>query len=529
MIARALSLVALLRLLLGAALAGAAGARRAADRVGVEPPRHRDAELFRRGAGAVRLGRKGRHHAGQPHRYDLVVTVAGPRADMVTRRKERKFGIWINTDSRQFLQVPTYLALFSNRPFDAIASPEVQRRQQLGLNNVLLTQRVGPDYADVVPNDAFRSAFVRLRTRTRPLSRGDLGGDVPDADAVPHRHSAAGRGADRHLRRRDQAVLRRRAGDARPRPRSKSSRSASSSSSPPRARQNGFVYGLVTALMALMTGWMASIVFRQGLRLLFEQTSARRCRRSIRGSARQRRRRPVVAEHMRHEARRPEYFRERRVADAQAAGIGAERRHHRALAVAGKTAPLHRAAARRHPRLGMQMAGDFARPRRSARDGTRSGRSRLRSRPRRRDRTAAPDRDCPKSRSSRAAPAAPRSRRGRRGQPLMGVAVMKTVAERDHHARVVPRDHGGEPAERRRRIVGRQQHAARGKAGAFFQMQVGDDEQALLFPEQRAGEIGDEASHRRHRSLPKRACWHDRRPRDCARCRHVIPAIPSPL
>ncbi len=96
--------------------------------------------------------------------YDLVVTVAGPRADMVTRRKERKFGIWINTDSRQFLQVPSYLALFSNRPFDAIASPEVQRRQQLGLNNVLLTQRVGPDYADVVPNDAFRSAFVRLRS-----------------------------------------------------------------------------------------------------------------------------------------------------------------------------------------------------------------------------------------------------------------------------------------------------------------------------------------------------------------------------
>src|SRR6267154_5716269 len=68
--------------------------------------------------------------------YDLVVTVSGPRADMVTRRMERKFGIWINTDSRQFLKVPSYLALFSNRPFDAIASPEIERRQQLGLNNV---------------------------------------------------------------------------------------------------------------------------------------------------------------------------------------------------------------------------------------------------------------------------------------------------------------------------------------------------------------------------------------------------------
>jgi uncharacterized protein (TIGR02186 family) len=29
------------------------------------------------------------------------------------------------------------------------------------------------------------------------------------------------------------------------------------------ARQNGLVYGLVTTAMALMTGWMASIVFRR--------------------------------------------------------------------------------------------------------------------------------------------------------------------------------------------------------------------------------------------------------------------------
>ena len=79
-----------------------------------------------------------------------------------------------------------------------------------------------------------------------------------------------------------------------------------------------------------------------------------------------------------------------------------------------------------------------------------------------------------------------------RGQPVVRVAVVKTVAERDHHARIVPRDHRGEAAERRRGVVGRQQHAARGEARAFFQMQVGDDEQALLFPEQRAGEIGEQ-------------------------------------
>ena len=194
--------------------------------------------------------------------YDLVVTVSGPRADMVTRRKERQFGIWINTNSRQFLKVPSYLALFSNRPFDAIAAPEVQRRQGLGLNNVLLTQRVGPDFADVVPNDAFRSAFVRLRSEhglyreatsavtflTPTLFRTGipLPGEVPigtydieiklfaDGALVTRTETAfeiVKVGFEQFI--------------------------ATS------ARQNGFAYGLVTAFMALMTGWMASIVFRK--------------------------------------------------------------------------------------------------------------------------------------------------------------------------------------------------------------------------------------------------------------------------
>ncbi len=194
--------------------------------------------------------------------YDLVVTVIGPRADMVTRRKERKFGIWINTDYREFLQVPSYLAVFSNRPIDAIAGPDVERRQQLGLNNILLTQRVGTDYADVVPNDPFRSAFVRLRTEhglyreetsavtfiTPTLFRTGipLPAAVPigtyqveiklfsDGALVTHTESAfeiVKVGFEQFV-----ATT---------------------------ARQDGLMYGMVTAFMALMTGWMASIVFRK--------------------------------------------------------------------------------------------------------------------------------------------------------------------------------------------------------------------------------------------------------------------------
>ena len=194
--------------------------------------------------------------------YDLVVTVAGPRMDMVTRRKERRFGIWINTDSRQFLKVPSYLALFSNRRFDAFASPEVQRRQQLGLNNVLLTQRVGPDYADVVPQDAFRSAFVRLRVQhglyreansavtflTPTLFRTGI--PLPAEVPIGTYNVEIKLFADGALVTRTETAF-------------EIVKVGFEQFVANTARNNGFAYGLVTAMMALMTGWMASIVFRR--------------------------------------------------------------------------------------------------------------------------------------------------------------------------------------------------------------------------------------------------------------------------
>ena len=194
--------------------------------------------------------------------YDLVVTVRGPRADMVARRKERRFGIWINTDARQFLDVPAYLALFANRPFDDIAAIEVQRRQQLGLDNVLLTQRVGSDFGDVVPNDVFRQAFVRLQ-KQHGLYREDtsavtfltptlfrtgipLPGQVPIGTYNVEIKLFAGGAL---VTKADSAFEIVKVGFE---------QFVATSS-----RQNGLWYGLATAALALMTGWMASIVFRK--------------------------------------------------------------------------------------------------------------------------------------------------------------------------------------------------------------------------------------------------------------------------
>ena len=66
---------------------------------------------------------------------------------------------------REFVGVPTYLAVLSNRPVTDIAREDTLRRLQIGLDNFLLPQRIGSDLADTVRDDPFRSAFVRLQTQ----------------------------------------------------------------------------------------------------------------------------------------------------------------------------------------------------------------------------------------------------------------------------------------------------------------------------------------------------------------------------
>jgi uncharacterized protein (TIGR02186 family) len=95
--------------------------------------------------------------------YDLVATLIGPRETVVTRRKERMFGIWANVASRTFVNVPSYLGFLSNKPYRQIADIDILRRVQVGLDNFLLPQQIGPDIADVVRDDPLRVNFIRLK------------------------------------------------------------------------------------------------------------------------------------------------------------------------------------------------------------------------------------------------------------------------------------------------------------------------------------------------------------------------------
>ncbi|MDI7862289.1 TIGR02186 family protein [Rhizobiaceae bacterium n13] len=70
--------------------------------------------------------------------YDIVVTLEGPKSDATVRRKERLFGIWVNRRSMTFEQVPRSYSLSSTRAVDTIATPEELNDLAIGIDHMRL-------------------------------------------------------------------------------------------------------------------------------------------------------------------------------------------------------------------------------------------------------------------------------------------------------------------------------------------------------------------------------------------------------
>jgi uncharacterized protein (TIGR02186 family) len=194
--------------------------------------------------------------------YDLVVTVTGPRETVITYRKERVFGIWINTDSRTFVKAPSYLTVLANRTINDVADINTLRRTQTGLARTLLPQEISGDIADSIRDDPFRQAFLRLKIE-RGLYRETQNGvtlltpalfraaiPIPDNAPTGSYDVDVKLFVDGALLTRQQTAL-------------EVVKVGFEQFVAQAAREHGLLYGLATALMALLTGWFASVVFRK--------------------------------------------------------------------------------------------------------------------------------------------------------------------------------------------------------------------------------------------------------------------------
>ncbi len=96
--------------------------------------------------------------------YDIVIVIKGPPAHVVTRKKNRTFGIWINREAHSFPNVPTFYTLHSTKPITDIASEKLLSQKQIGMTNAMIPP--GAESTELHKNlfKEYTSAYQRLKS-----------------------------------------------------------------------------------------------------------------------------------------------------------------------------------------------------------------------------------------------------------------------------------------------------------------------------------------------------------------------------
>jgi uncharacterized protein (TIGR02186 family) len=193
---------------------------------------------------------------------DVVVVVRGPPHDMVVRRKAPTAGIWINEAGMTFVGVPSFYGVASNRPVRDFASEAALERHGIGLDSLRLApadpaqhdpEQVAAFRAGLIRNlqgdgvygaDIGRVAFLGDRLFRTTLSfpanvpTGQFivsvllfrNGEVVAAQTTPLFVSKIGLGAEVYTF----------------------------------ATRHGAAYGAIAVVLAVVSGWLASVIFRRG-------------------------------------------------------------------------------------------------------------------------------------------------------------------------------------------------------------------------------------------------------------------------
>lgn len=111
-------------------------------------------------------------------RLAIIITIAGPREDVVIRRKERRLGIWVNTDSFEMPDVPTFYSVASSVPLVQALLPEEDEAWAITTARAITapgTQVPSGEAAD------FMEALIRVRTADDIYGTSEEGVQVRDS------------------------------------------------------------------------------------------------------------------------------------------------------------------------------------------------------------------------------------------------------------------------------------------------------------------------------------------------------------
>ena len=187
--------------------AAAAGAALAQDERRRRPGKHRDRPVDRQRGDHRRLHRRRPHHlrrarqcrpAGRRQgRYDVIVVLEGPARPVVVRRKDRVLGMWINTQSDTFVNVPVSYSVATTRMPQDITDPKSYRQLSLGAATCYLEPR-GQGRRTRSRIEEFTDALRDRKLATGLLQRAHRRRPVPVAEPVPGHAGAGAQRAGRH-------------------------------------------------------------------------------------------------------------------------------------------------------------------------------------------------------------------------------------------------------------------------------------------------------------------------------------------
>lgn len=194
----------------------------------------------------------------QAGRYDVVVILEGPKEEVTVRRREKTFGIWINGSSLRFGDVPSSYSVATTRPLKEIADTSDVKILRIGLNNLNLI--ADPDSRVIDERETFRASLTRLKEKKK-LYLERIGGVRFLSDtlfkarlAVPA-NVPIGRHTARAFLFQDGKFLNSEFQQLQVR------KVGFEQYTYQMAHQNGLLFGIIAVLVAIATGWIASVVF----------------------------------------------------------------------------------------------------------------------------------------------------------------------------------------------------------------------------------------------------------------------------
>lgn len=94
--------------------------------------------------------------------FDIIIVVEGPREPVAIRRKERRFGIWVNTDVAWMGSVPSFYAVATTGPLAQILSADEDARLRISPAQAIRPEQLTGGGGDP---EAFSEALLRLRAQ----------------------------------------------------------------------------------------------------------------------------------------------------------------------------------------------------------------------------------------------------------------------------------------------------------------------------------------------------------------------------